>query len=382
MQWYYAENDQPVGPISEEDFQKLVESGKITAPTLVWHAGMANWAAHGSISGGQPPRAIAVPSPLKPDTPDQGTCCECGKQFRLDDMLPYAGKTICGNCKQAFFQRLQEGARQLGRTPNGVLMARARQSLQGAWWFAFGSVLVVNVLKVIASSAPYCIGFIISLILGGAFEVGLASFVLNMARKGKPGTDLSMIFDGFLRFGEALVVYLLYYLLMFVAYIPTMMFVGGGVLALVFELFTLGGILMGLAVICLALPLFVSYTVSMIFFILADEKSIGPGEVFKKSYKMMRGRKFKLFRLHLRFLGWCLLALVPALLGLAAFATSIVTTAEAHADDPWGVLAAMAILIPFGIVSLLLFVFVQVYAECSIANFYDDVKSRGQELPP
>ena len=49
MQWYYAENNQQVGPISEQEFQSLVNSGRITAETLVWREGWADWQEAGSV---------------------------------------------------------------------------------------------------------------------------------------------------------------------------------------------------------------------------------------------------------------------------------------------------------------------------------------------
>lgn len=41
--WYYIENDLPVGPISENEFQMRRMSGKILPQTPVWRKGMVNW---------------------------------------------------------------------------------------------------------------------------------------------------------------------------------------------------------------------------------------------------------------------------------------------------------------------------------------------------
>jgi hypothetical protein len=41
--WHYVENNQSVGPISEEDFRGLVHAGKVTTETLVWNELMDNW---------------------------------------------------------------------------------------------------------------------------------------------------------------------------------------------------------------------------------------------------------------------------------------------------------------------------------------------------
>ena len=57
MDWYYAAGADRKGPVSEEEFQRLVQQGVVTSQTLVWHEGMANWQPHG---GGTPP-----PMPLR-----------------------------------------------------------------------------------------------------------------------------------------------------------------------------------------------------------------------------------------------------------------------------------------------------------------------------
>ena len=43
MNWYYAENNQRNGPVSEDEFAQLVRDGKIAPAMLVWSEGMAGW---------------------------------------------------------------------------------------------------------------------------------------------------------------------------------------------------------------------------------------------------------------------------------------------------------------------------------------------------
>ena len=103
MQWYYADNGKQVGPVSEADFQGLLQSGVIKAETLVWTAGMAGWAAYGSLT---PAATAAAPSGAGAAG---GVCCECGKPFPQDELLRYEGSLVCAACKPVFFQRVQEG---------------------------------------------------------------------------------------------------------------------------------------------------------------------------------------------------------------------------------------------------------------------------------
>ncbi|MDM8536430.1 DUF898 family protein [Desulfobacterales bacterium HSG17] len=43
MSWYYAHEDQQIGPITVQDMHSLLKQGTITPETLVWTSGMADW---------------------------------------------------------------------------------------------------------------------------------------------------------------------------------------------------------------------------------------------------------------------------------------------------------------------------------------------------
>lgn len=43
MDWYYSENGQQKGPLSEGDLKALISSGKVMANDLIWREGMADW---------------------------------------------------------------------------------------------------------------------------------------------------------------------------------------------------------------------------------------------------------------------------------------------------------------------------------------------------
>ena len=61
MSWYYTENNQQRGPVTETEFDNLVQAGKITAATLVWCEGMAAWQPYREV---MPPPDGPVPPPL------------------------------------------------------------------------------------------------------------------------------------------------------------------------------------------------------------------------------------------------------------------------------------------------------------------------------
>jgi uncharacterized RDD family membrane protein YckC len=64
MQWYYANEGQRSGPVSADEFTRLVETGVIRADTLVWRAGMPTWKPYAELA--PPPLATA---PILPPSP-------------------------------------------------------------------------------------------------------------------------------------------------------------------------------------------------------------------------------------------------------------------------------------------------------------------------
>ena len=101
MEWYYAEEGRQLGPVTEEQFQELVRSGKITGTTLVWQQGMAKW---------QPYNSVSVTEAVPGSPGDTARCAECGKIFSTNDMVHYGNSWVCAACKPVFFQRVTEGA--------------------------------------------------------------------------------------------------------------------------------------------------------------------------------------------------------------------------------------------------------------------------------
>ena len=50
VNWHYEFNGQPIGPVSENEIQKLIAAGKISAFTRVWTKGMPAWVNAGDSS--------------------------------------------------------------------------------------------------------------------------------------------------------------------------------------------------------------------------------------------------------------------------------------------------------------------------------------------
>jgi uncharacterized membrane protein len=166
-----------------------------------------------------------------------------------------------------------------------MLMSQAKDALKGKWGLAIGTLLIYIILTGVIGSVPK-VGSLASLIIGGPFALGLATFSLSLARNKE--AKIEQIFEGFNNFVPALSTYLL--MLLFVVLWALLLIVPG--------------IIAGL-----------SY--SMSFYILAENPSMAAMDVLRKSKAMMNGYKLKLFYLCLRFLGLGLLCILT--LGIGFF---------------------------------------------------------------
>lgn len=115
MNWFYAQDNVPTGPITEEEFQDRVAKGVIQADTLVWKEGMPSWIPYGEWreQAGHPstPRSDAPPvTGAAPPPADQVQCAQCRQFFPADDLVVIGGRQTCAACKPAYVQSLQEGA--------------------------------------------------------------------------------------------------------------------------------------------------------------------------------------------------------------------------------------------------------------------------------
>ena len=100
MPWYYAQEGQRIGPVSDEDLTRLAQDNVVTPSTLVWRHGMTEWQPWGTV----------VVSAL----PESALCQGCNRPFLKDDLVSIQGVMVCGTCKPVQLQRVREGAFPLG----------------------------------------------------------------------------------------------------------------------------------------------------------------------------------------------------------------------------------------------------------------------------
>jgi uncharacterized membrane protein len=160
-------------------------------------------------------------------------------------------------------------------TPNRELMQQAREALKGKWGLAIAGSLIYLGITVIAQFIPI-IKFVANLIITGPLLLGMTAFYLTLSRRQE--ANLSQIFDGFQRFVDALVTYLLMALFIF---LWSLLLIVPGIMA--------------------------ALSYALTFFLMVENPDLKGKEALQKSKDMMNGHRGKLFCLFLRFLGWIIL---------------------------------------------------------------------------
>ena len=169
-------------------------------------------------------------------------------------------------------------------TANRDLMTMARQQLKGLWGLGVGVTLIIFAISIGLNSIPKVDG-IIDFIITGPFMIGIAMFYLTVARK-QNAPLVGQIFEGFNYFGDGFVAFLL--MTIFILLWALLLIIPG-------------------IVACL------SY--AMTYFILAENPQTRGLEAIRKSKAMMKGYRWKLFCLGLRFIGWLILGILSLGIG-------------------------------------------------------------------
>ncbi len=113
MKWFYAQDGQQKGPVTEAEMAGLAASGAVDEQTLVWRPGMSNWQPFGEVrrvDASLPPVAPAPGPEAGTTQPDQVVCAECGQFFPPDQTVQFGAARVCAACKPFHVQRLLEGA--------------------------------------------------------------------------------------------------------------------------------------------------------------------------------------------------------------------------------------------------------------------------------
>lgn len=105
MEWYYAEDKNPIGPLSKQEFTSLVNTGKITSATLVWRRGMRTWGRYGRVGAPRSDFSMEVPSAEGIET---SVCSRCGVEHPVETMVGHRDAQVCMECKPLSVEELEE----------------------------------------------------------------------------------------------------------------------------------------------------------------------------------------------------------------------------------------------------------------------------------
>ena len=163
--WYYAEGDQRKGPVDEAALLDLVHRGGVTPRTLVWTAGMENWA---DADAAFAQHGLAVQWPMSggasgepPVMPKSGTSgSQLRSSMRQGQQGAMFGAGATGGQQGSANAHAAGGAFDAGGHPIGMISAvktvlRKYATFSGRarrpeyWWFILFTALVSIPLSII-----------------------------------------------------------------------------------------------------------------------------------------------------------------------------------------------------------------------------------------
>ncbi len=182
MTWYYVNDGEAAGPISDEELLTKLRLGTVLPTTLVWRSGMAEW---------QPASAVApTPAPMPLDSLPSVTagsallappevsagippvlpnffCTLCGSIIPADHLVRIGGRAVCAPCKPLYVQQAREGLDAPLKVP---VLGPATISVAPAPGsdLAEPSIrLVAHLLDLVFVSAPLIAGYLLFFFLVG-----------------------------------------------------------------------------------------------------------------------------------------------------------------------------------------------------------------------
>ena len=174
---------------------------------------------------------------------------------------------------------------------NSDIMKQAYASLKGKWGIAIATLIIYSIIVTL----PFLIvgidfqyqnlSNIVSLAITPPLAIGLCIFSLNISRDSK--ADINNLFLGF---QKKWLNYILAYIMMVLA------------ISIGFILLIIPGVI-------------ASLMLSQVFFIMAEDDEVGAYDALFKSHNMMKGYKWKFFKIQLRIFGLAILCVFTLGLG-------------------------------------------------------------------
>lgn len=189
MNWYYAVGQTQQGPVTEEQLQALAKDGVVTADTMVWRDGMADWQPYRTVTGGAPAAASAAGGVV---------CAECGKAFAADEVVKFGDRSVCAACKPTYVQRMQEGALTSGALDYASFGIRfGAKILDGIilWVVNIGLSVVAGMATGVSGGEPNIPMLIASVVVSLLLNIGYGTFFIGKfgATPGKMACKIKVV---------------------------------------------------------------------------------------------------------------------------------------------------------------------------------------------
>ncbi len=198
MDWFYAENNQQAGPVSDEQLRSLVQVGRAGPATLVWRAGQDGWkplgeAAPSLLAAGEPSGLAMAPAPAAAPSPEEAAaanpfgellpptalCDVCNRFKPVDEQITLDGRRVCAECKPLYLQRLRQGQEMPGEQRFAGFWVRvAATLLDQVALYIISTVISLVVMLFFGRSTSY-IGIILSALLGMAASLAYTTLFLG-----------------------------------------------------------------------------------------------------------------------------------------------------------------------------------------------------------
>jgi uncharacterized RDD family membrane protein YckC len=91
MNWFYAKDGHPAGPVDDQELERLVATGAVNETTLVWRSGLAEWKPYGEIRAIPPLPVPEEPPELAPNEPAEQVPAALEP---ASSVPPFAGETL------------------------------------------------------------------------------------------------------------------------------------------------------------------------------------------------------------------------------------------------------------------------------------------------
>ena len=181
------------------------------------------------------------------------------------------------------------------------LRARGRETLgntlfQVKWLFPLLACLIINTISSVSSEF-----FLLGIIISGALNVGLASYFIMITRIHNSEKSLKTLFCGFTDNLGRNIAAGLFYMIIF------------GILSFFVAICAIACKFI-IPILILPIPVYAlvrfALKYAMLFYVLADNPDYNVWQALSEASALMKGQKWKYFKLQLSFIGWAFVSFI------------------------------------------------------------------------